>query len=297
MSVKSSLTAMNAPSGIDLTPATAPGKSPGLTVRDRRFGRDGQMARWWLGGDPVATAWFNALSAGFPRGEAMFIAAVKANSAGAPPALAAQIRAFISQEVNHSREHIAFNRAAVAAGFDLSAIDARVAAMVAMTQSHPPHVQLAITAALEHFTAMFAHEFLVHPHHFAGTAPQQVDLWRWHAVEEIEHKAVAFDTLLHVTAGWSIWRRWALRSMVMADVTVRFLHNRFVDALELLAQDGITGWRACWRLLRYLAITPGIVRRIVPAWLSWFGPRFHPWNADDRHLIAQHDGSLAAESL
>lgn len=274
---------------IDLTPASRHGKSPGLTVRDRRFGRTGSLARWWLGGDPVATAWFNALSAGFPRGEAMFIEAVKACRHGAPPALDDQIHAFISQEVNHSREHLAFNRAAVEAGFDLSAIDARVAALVEMTRSRPPHVQLAITCALEHFTAMFAHEFLAHPEHFAGTAPDQADLWRWHAVEEIEHKAVAFDTLLHATTGWSGLRRWTLRSAVMADVTVRFLHNRTVDALELLAQDGITGWRARWRLFSYLAIRPGIVRRIVPAWLSWFGPRFHPWNLDDRHLIAQHD--------
>ena len=284
---------MNTPADIDLTPATAHGKSPDLTVRDRRFARDGELARHWLGGDPVATAWFNALSAGFPRGEAMFIDAVKANRDGAPPALDAEIRAFVRQEVNHSREHLAFNRAAVEAGFDLSAIDARVADLVAMTRSHPPVVQLTITAALEHFTAMFAHEFLCNPGHFTGTAPEQVDLWRWHAIEEIEHKAVAFDTLLHATAGWSAWRRWCLRSAVMADVTVRFLHNRFVDALELLAQDGITGWRARWRLFAYLAIKPGIVRRIVPAWISWFGPRFHPWNADDRHLIARHDSEFS----
>ncbi|HSG56464.1 MAG TPA: metal-dependent hydrolase, partial [Paracoccaceae bacterium] len=68
-------------------------------------------------------------------------------------------------------------------------------------------------------------------------------------------------------------------------VTVRFLTNRSRDALELLAQDGITGWRARWRLFSYLTINPGILRRIFPAWLGWFSPRFHPWNHDDRHLL------------
>ncbi len=288
---------MNVNAQLNLTPAEAssklPAKSPGLIVRDLRFTRDQPLARHWLGGDPVATAWLNALSAGFPRGEAMFIEAVKACREGAPGPLDAEIRAFIRQEVNHSREHLAFNRAAVDAGFDLSAIDARVAEMVALTHSRPPVVQLAITSALEHFTAMFAHEFLTNPGHFANTAPEQTDLWRWHAIEEIEHKAVAYDTLIHATAGWSIWRRWFLRSAVMFDVTRRFLHNRFVDALELLAQDGITGWRARWRLFSYLAIKPGIVRRVLPDWLRWFGPGFHPWNKDDRQLIARHDSEFA----
>ncbi len=283
---------MNAPVARKLGADPDHGNPPGLTVRDLRFSCAAPLRHHWLGGDPVATAWFTALSAGFPRGEAMFIDAVKACRDGAPPALDTQIRAFIRQEVNHSREHLAFNRSAVDAGYDLTAIDARVAALVAMTRSHPPVVQLAITCALEHFTAMFAHEFLTNPGHFTAADPAQADLWRWHAVEEIEHKAVAFDTLLHATADWSGPRRWSLRSMVMLDVTSRFIRNRAVDALELLAQDGIIGWRARWRLLTYLAVKPGILRRVLPAWLSWFGPRFHPWQHDDRHLIARHDSAL-----
>lgn len=279
---------MTATTPTDLGAGLPHGKTPAdlvLTVRDQRFGRGSAMARWWAGGDPVATAWFNALSASFPRGEAMFIEAVKAQRQGASPRLDAEIRDFIRQEVNHSREHLAFNRAASDAGYDLAAIDARVAQLVAMTRSLDPVVQLAITTALEHFTAMFAHQFLVHPEQFAGSDSELADLWRWHAVEEIEHKGVAFDTLLHATREWTGLRRWFLRTMVMLDVTVRFLTNRSRDALELLSQDGITGWRARWRLFSYLTMKPGILRRIFPAWLGWFSPRFHPWNHDDRHLL------------
>ena len=265
-----------------------------LTVRDLRFGRDHAMARWWAGGDPVATAWLTALSASFPRGEAMFIEAVKAFREGTSGQLEAEIRDFIRQEVNHSREHVAFNRAAVDAGYDLTAIDARVAALIVMTHTRPPIVRLAITTALEHFTAIFSHEFLAHPEHFHGSDTELADLWRWHAVEEIEHKGVAFDTFLHATQRWSGFRRWALRSFVMADVSRRFLANRCRDALELMAQDGITGWNARWRLLSYLVGNPGILRRVFPAWLSWFAPGFHPWNHDDRHLLARHDSQFAA---
>ena len=87
-----------------------------LNVRDRRFGRETQQQRWWLNGDPIASAWFNALSACFPRGEGLFIDAVRHFREGTPPRLEREIRAFIKQEVNHTREHLAFNRAAVDAG-------------------------------------------------------------------------------------------------------------------------------------------------------------------------------------
>ncbi len=268
----------------DLRLADSPRNPPTLTVRDRRFRREGGT-RHWLDGDPVATAWFTALSASFPRGEAMFIDAVKAHRDGVPPALAEEIRDFIRQEVNHSREHLAFNRAAVDAGYHLAAIDARVAALVAMTQDLPPLVQLTVTCALEHFTAIFAHQFLAHPDHFGTADEETVALWQWHAVEEIEHKAVAFDTWVHATRQMPPFRRWLMRAVVMGDVTGRFLRNRWIDALELLAQDGITGWRARLKLAAYLWGRPGILRRTFPAWAQWFRPGFHPWQVDDRALI------------
>jgi predicted metal-dependent hydrolase len=46
-----------------------------ITPRDRRFGRGQEAQRWWMGGDPVATAFYNALSATFPKGEAFFVEA------------------------------------------------------------------------------------------------------------------------------------------------------------------------------------------------------------------------------
>ena len=279
---------MNAFSDFDVNPATA------ITVRDARFGRDSRPERWWLNGDPVGTAWFNALSATFPRGETLFVDSVKAFRDGAPPRLAAEIRAFIKQEVNHTREHLAFNRAAEAAGYDMSAIDARVERLLGDVYARPKPAWLAVTIALEHFTAMFAHEFLAHPEHFLGAETEQAALWRWHAVEEIEHKGVAYDTWLHATREWSRWKRWKVKSLLMLVITKRFVKHRFRDASELLAQDGITGWRAKAALAWYLVGKPGILRRVLPAWCAYFLPGFHPWNRDDRALIGRYDSEYAA---
>jgi uncharacterized protein len=277
--------------------ANAAARTPEIKVRDLRFGRDVHQERWWLNGDPIATAWFNALSATFPRGETLFIDAVKAFRVDAPPRLAAEIRAFIKQEVNHTREHLAFNRAAEAAGYDLTGIDARVEKLLADVYARPKPAWLAVTIALEHFTAMFAHEFLAHPEHFIGADVEQAELWRWHAVEEIEHKGVAYDTWLHATRGWSRWKRWKVKSLLMLVITKRFIRNRFQDAGELLAQDGIAGWRAKARLIWYLVGRPGILRRVFPAWCAYFLPGFHPWNRDDRALIGKYDSDFAAAEL
>ena len=283
---------MNAPAFLDVNET-----GHALTVRDRRFGRGTLPERWWAGGDPVATAWFNALSATFPRGETLFIDAVKAFREGAPPQLAAEIRAFIKQEVNHTREHLAFNRAAGAAGYELGAIDARVEKLLGDVYARPKHAWLAVTIALEHFTAMFAHEFLAHPEHFAGSDGEQAELWRWHAVEELEHKGVAYDTWLHATRDWSRWKRWKVKSLLMLVISRRFVKHRFRDASELLAQDGITGWRANARLAWYLVGKPGILRRVFPAWCAYFLPGFHPWDRDDRALIGKYDSEYAAAAM
>jgi predicted metal-dependent hydrolase len=146
--------------------------------------------------------------------------------------------------------------------------------------------------ALEHYTAMMAHEFLSQPEHFAGADPEVADLWRWHAIEEIEHKAVAYDTYLHATRDWSRWQRWRVKALMMLVITKNFITHRIRDTLDLLSQDGITGWNAKHRLFAFLFWKPGVLRRIIPAWIAYFLPGFHPWNLDDRVLIAQAEREL-----
>ena len=273
----------SAPTPTDLT----------ITVRDERFNRTAAPRRWWAG-DPFGTAWHNALSATFPRGEAFFIEAVKAHRKGTDPRLEAEIRAFVRQEINHTREHIAFNRLAADHGYDIKAIDKRVEELLAMTKDRPVIFNLATTMALEHYTAMMAAEFLANPAHFDRADPEVRAMWEWHAIEEIEHKGVAYDTWNHATKDWSKAKRYKLRTIMMLLVTYHFFRNRWTDSLELLAQDGITGWKAKWGMLKYLVISPGVVRRIFPAWLAYFKPGFHPWDHDDRALIGKYEGEFQA---
>ena len=263
-----------------------------ITPRDRRFGRGERTERWWLGGDPVGTALYNALSATFPKGEAYFVESVRAFRDGAPPRLAAEIKAFTTQEVMHSREHVQFNKRALEAGYDLSKLEKRVEERLAITRSRPPVVNLGATMALEHFTAILAHELLKDPRHLQGADSESAALWRWHSIEEIEHKAVAYDTWLHATRDWPRFKRWKVKAKVMLFVTRNFVVDRTMGTLELLRQDGITGPRAWARFVWFAWVRPGMLRKILGAWASFFMPGFHPWKKDDRALIAAEEKRL-----
>lgn len=265
-----------------------------ITPRDRRFGRQDKTARWWMGGDPVATAFYNAFSTTFPKGEAFFVESVRAYREGADPKLAAEIKAFTTQEVMHSREHVAFNKRAVEAGYDLKPLEKAVDWRLDIVRSKPPIASLAATMALEHFTAILAHELLKDPRHLKDADPESEALWRWHAIEEIEHKGVAYDTWLHGTKDWPRFTRWKVKAKVMLLVTHNFMVDRTKGILELLRQDGLTGPRIWWRLFWYAFGNPGMMRKIAGAWASYFLPGFHPWNHDDRALIAQEEKRLSA---
>ncbi|MBN9788573.1 metal-dependent hydrolase [Pseudonocardia sp. TMWB2A] len=268
-----------------------------ITPRDRRFGRTIDQKKWWLGGDPIATAFFNALSITFPKGEAFFIDSVRKYRDGASPKLEAEINAFIKQEVIHSREHIAFNKRVSAAGYDVTELEIEVQKSLDMTKGRPEILNLAVTMALEHYTAILAKFILNDKSQFAATEHELADMWRWHAIEEIEHKGVAYDTWRHATKDWTRFRRWKVKTIMMLLVTRDFWRKRIRGAEDLLRQDGITGWKARGGILKYLLLSPGMLTRMIPEWLSYFMPGFHPWNEDDRHYVQSYDSAYEAARM
>ena len=278
------MTSATVPTPADLT----------ITPRDRRFAGGAAAHRLWHGGRVEATAIYNALSATFPRGEAFFVESVRAFRDGASPKLAEAIKAFTTQEVIHSREHLAFNRRAADAGYDLTRLEQRVGERLAVTKSKPPIVSLAATMALEHFTAILAHQLLAEPRHLEGADSEAAVLWRWHACEEIEHKGVAFDTWLHATRAWPRYKRWKVKAKVMLFITRNFVVDRTAGALELMRQDGVEGLQAWARLLWYLWVKPGMFRTIAGAWFRFLLPGFHPWNEDDRDLLRAYEAKQVA---
>ena len=230
----------------------------------------------------------------FPKGEAFFVESVRTFRDGAPPKLADEIKAFITQEVMHSREHVQFNKRALEAGYDLSGLEARVEWRLSITKSRPPIVNLAATMALEHFTAILAHQLL------AQSAPPRPAPTRrmprcGAGTRSRRSSTRASPTTPGCTrrADWPRWKRWKVKAKVMLFVTRNFVVDRSLGTLELLRQDGITGPKAWARMLWFAWVRPGMLRKILGAWLAFFLPGFHPWNHDDRALIARTESDYA----
>lgn len=263
-----------------------------IQPRDLSFGAGAPVRRWWLNGDPIASAFYDALSATFPHGERFFMDSVRRYREVAPSGLKAQIAAFLSQEAMHTREHIVFNKQVASHGFDVAGMEARTKASLDFARTRGPLQQLGATIALEHFTAILAHAVLSDPRHLEGAPEALRAMWRWHAIEEIEHKAVAFDTFMEATTSMPGLQRWALRASTMIGATwllIPTLGGNIDDILKAAGQKRGAGGR----LFAFLLFKPGILRQVLGSYFSYFLPGFHPWWHDNRDLMEAVEKGLA----
>jgi predicted metal-dependent hydrolase len=250
-------------------------------VRDLTFDL-AAVPRHWHGGRRAVSIFFDNLSVFFPAGERFFVAAVKAHRGRLDdPRLRDDVRAFCAQEGMHGREHVRYNRRLEDIGYPAARMEGRVERLLKrVTQITTPRVRLAVTCALEHFTSLMAHMLLEDGRGLAGAHPAMAALWRWHAAEESEHKAVAFDVYRATGGGY------VLRVAVMLAATVIFWAKVVEQQLRMMHADGCL-WspREHGRLLWFLYGRPGVMRRIVPQYLAYFRPGFHPWDIDTRSLL------------
>lgn len=246
--------------------------------RDLRFDLEGARQRHWLGGDPVATAVFNALSLTFPEGERMFIDAVKAHRGSVSGKLAEDVNGFIAQEAIHSREHHLLNMLIDRVAYPVEEIEGWIREQVAFGRSQGPMAMLVATIALEHFTAMMAESHIRNADLFADVDPGIERLWRWHAMEETEHKAVAFDVFMAATRGMAPARRYWRRCVSMAIITLNFTDNITRFAARLLEADGYSPSAARKAVRRFVWVSPGLFTRGWRTYFAWYRPGFHPFD-------------------
>lgn len=256
-----------------------------IPPRDIRFDVADAKDRHWFGGDPVGTAVFNALSLTFPDGERMFMDAVRHYRGGLSGKLAEDVRGFIAQEAIHSREHHSLNQLIDRTRYPVDEIEAAVRERVAFARSRGPMRMLVATIALEHFTAMMADAHARHQDMFDRVAPGVERMWRWHAMEETEHKAVAYDVFLHVTRDWPPLKRYLRRTLAMALISYFFTRNITHYAARLLESDGYSHKDALKAVRRFVWREPGLFTRGWKTYFAWYRPSFHPWDHDNRALV------------
>lgn len=145
----------------------------------------------------VVTSLFVVLSAMFPPGEMFFIESVRnVRDQITDEKLLEDIRNFIAQEAFHSREHKSLNEHLIQSNYpEVVEIEALTKARLDRLRKLPKVEQLAATVVMEHFTATLARLLLTDPLIKQKTTQESRNLWEWHALEELEHKSVAFEAL------------------------------------------------------------------------------------------------------
>lgn len=255
-----------------------------ITPRDPGFTFADDLPVSWHSGNPAISHFYNGLSLTFPEGERFFVDSVRAFADQIDdPKLKADVRGFAGQEAIHSREHVVYNQFLAAAGLHPEKIERLIIFGLKIARKLPPKTQLAITCALEHYTALFAEVILSDPRVMEGAHPQFANLWRWHAMEESEHKAVAFDVLKTVDPGF---RGYLRRVLAMTFTTLDFNLAILVNQIYLMKQnEELTNWRSWGRSISYLWGRPGVWRRILAGVLPYYRPSFHPNDSDTQDLL------------
>jgi predicted metal-dependent hydrolase len=253
-----------------------------------------RVPRDWCSGDPFDTTFLNALSLLFPEGERFFVDSVKHyKDEITDPELARAIVGFIGQEAMHGKEHRAFNDLLIEHGHaEAPIIDAKLRRFLQrVRKTLPPASQLAVTCALEHFTAMLAEALLEDDRMRELFDPSVRPLWLWHALEESEHKAVAFDVYRAIGGGY------ARRVLVMLHTTVVFFAAQALVHRRMMATRKILWKPWTWaRGVTRLWIYPGFFTRLLPAYLAYFRPGFHPDDRDTRALLESWRTQLFGEN-
>lgn len=257
-------------------------KAPPRRIRPRAPKLDyADVPRHWLRGDPVATQIANGVNLLFPAGERFFIRSVKHYMSRIDdPVLLEQVRGFFAQEGRHAVAHEKQFEYLEAQGYEIKEFLAgyeRLAFGIVEPLA-PPALRLAVTAAAEHYTAIMAKGGLSDVDALAGAHPQMRALLLWHASEEIEHKAVAFDVLSHVAPSY------ALRVTGMAVATLCLATGWTTATAMLLRQDRRAG-RPTKPTARARHGDRSILRDVFLRGIaSYLRPGFHPLDDDDVHL-------------
>lgn len=248
------------------------------------------LPKHFADGDLVQSHVAAGLSSVFPDGEDFFVRSVRNfRDQITDPDLKRQVTGFIGQEAVHGREHRVFNDRLAELGYPTKQVEKITKFGLEMREKiAPAKANLAATAALEHFTATLAELVLTseETRNMFGHAEVR-NLFVWHALEESEHKAVAFDVYKAV-GGSERTRVW----------TMKFLRYGFVvgmafQVLVALLFDRATykrgNLRASWKRFRK---SPVMRRELWDQLRDYERPDFHPDDRDTTELVERWRAEL-----
>ncbi|MDR3416277.1 MAG: metal-dependent hydrolase [Nevskia sp.] len=261
-------------------PARLRGEDVGIPVRKLGLQYGDNVPEFWFGDNALLTCLFASFSASLPGGEGQFIHSVRNyQDQIKDPLLMAQVRAFIGQEAQHSREHEALNKCMQAKGYPIGRIERLLEKINKSQREHAaPKRQLVMTVCGEHITALMADYYISkNPETLGMVHPSVRKIWAWHSIEESEHKAVAFDVYMKLVGD----RKYLCRQMRIS--IFMFLLTAPLLALYLLMYSGrFFSWKT-WR--EGLPLLWRMLRDSRHDFRDFYKPDFHPSQHDNTEKL------------
>ena len=249
-----------------------------ITPREQLdFKLDASIPKYWFNQDAFKTRFLDAVSVTFPEGERYFMTCMRQfRDQITDENLREDVMSFNRQEAQHGIVHTTFNNLLKDQGLPVAELNAEQRRRLnAAVQRLPASFNLAIKEACEHITALMAEIFFADPDFLKHADYRVRAMLAWHAMEEMEHKAVAFDTMQKVAQVGYIER-----SLAMLFLTSIFVYLRIKDTNVFLRADGFSKTERVTMLVKnlpWLFGKKGIVRVMTTPWLEYFKPGFHPW--------------------
>lgn len=261
--------------------------------RDVKINLNEKRINDWHEQGAHVTHFFNALSVLFPAGERLFMDSVRAyKDQVQDPELKKAITTFIGQEALHSREHEEYNEMMDRSGVPALKLDKMLWNLLGGLQNTLGRkLALAGTIALEHYTAIMANAVLSDKHVLGEKSDESFrQMWQWHAYEETEHKAVAYDVWNTVMPD-NVYNRFIRRfGMVLATLifwpVIMYFHARLVLADPNTKGKHLQGYKAVGSILLG---KEGIFRKAIGEFFDYFKADFHPWEHDNSAYLNEID--------
>ncbi|MDV5188923.1 metal-dependent hydrolase [Acinetobacter baumannii] len=247
--------------------------------------------------NPVVTSLFVVLSAMFPAGEMFFIESIRnVRNQIKDENLLEDIKAFIAQEAFHSREHKTLNNHLIHSNYpEVVEIEAKTKARLDKLRQLSAVEQVAATVVMEHYTATLAHLLLTDSLIKAKTTQESRNLWEWHALEELEHKSVAFDVLNAIGGNSSKNRKVALARVaklitpIIFKYWIKILKRKDINFTLKQLKDGIyLGFGGINRV--------GILSKAFVDMLDVRAENFDPLNMQTEQLEAEFREKLFGQA-
>lgn len=253
------------------------------TIPVRKMGFDfSNVPKYYMNGNIEKSHLFNALNLLFPEGERFFMRAVRdgLNQIDNPD-LKQQARGFFGQETQHAIEHEKFFEILEQQGYQFRPQLTKVIGFIQkMRDLLPLSMRLSITAGAEHLTAVLGATAL-NDVEIDNAHPAMRDLIQWHAIEEVEHKSIAYDVYQENGGGYLTRMMGYVGVMIFIQISTSYLSKVFY------LQDGYSKAEAKKMFKQSQKAMKKQHKNLAKDLRAYFKKDFHPNDIDESHLVTK----------